>query len=131
MIIYIGIVVCVILIFYSLQTKIVFFPKYVYKKAIRGDYKNVIIKLYIRPFTLYNQYRKSNKMRFSSAVVICITNMYGKGNFKQAVSYLDEKFIYKIGETVYPTEPFDLSNEICESGIHAFNTFDEAVKYNF
>lgn len=45
------------------------------------------------------------------------------------VSNRDYTFFYKKNAVVKPTEPFDLSDEACASGIHGFLTFEEAKNY--
>ena len=40
-----------------------------------------------------------------------------------------KRFVYKIGETVKPQDPFDRSYQTCESGIHFFMTKQRAKGY--
>ena len=44
-------------------------------------------------------------------------------------SFYDDKFKYKIGETVKPEKEFDNTNGLCGSGIHGYIDFVDAVKY--
>ena len=48
----------------------------------------------------------------------------------EGVSKYDDRFVYKIGETVHPREPFDENRwDECASGIHFFLTKIEAENY--
>ena len=113
--------------------KYTLFGRYVYKKATlsKYNYLKCIVRLYIAPFTRYNKDNYSGKWRFSQARVDKITDLNGYGLYSNAISYHDNNFIYRIGETVYPKKPFDASRCVCGSGIHAFSTFNEAVNYNW
>ena len=101
-----------------------------YKKArsFKGD---VIVKLLVTE----NAKRSSSttrKCRCSEAKVLsfydCSHNELSNDTF--VWSSHDKSFIYKIGEIVKPTTPFDDNrwNE-CSTGIHFFITFDEAKNY--
>lgn len=72
------------------------------------------------------------KCRASKAKVISITREDGnpiEDGF-EAYSSHDVNFIYKVGNTVEPTEPFDEDRwHECAPGIHFFITREEAVNY--
>lgn len=70
--------------------------------------------------------------RCDRAIVLEIQNANGsKADADTARSNYDEEFIYKIGETVEPEQPFDEDrwNE-CASGIHFFINRQEAVEFS-
>ena len=101
-----------------------------YKKArsFKGD---VIVKLLVTE----NAKRSSSttrKCRCSEAKVLsfydCSHNELSNDTF--VWSSYDKSFIYKIGEIVKPTTPFDDNRwDECSTGIHFFITFDEAKNY--
>ena len=96
-----------------------------YKKC-RGD---LIVELEI-PEDALRSSATTRKCRCSKAKVISITNLDGSGSqTKEAISWRDSSFVYKLGETVEVTN-FDTDrwNE-CSTGIHFFVTREEAVKY--
>ena len=90
---------------------------------------NMIVKLLVA-----EDARRSSattlKCRCSKAKVLAIENIDGSGSeLKEVASSYDEKFIYRVGETV-EVEDFDDNrwNE-CSSGIHFFIAREMAVKY--
>ena len=72
----------------------------------------------------------SRKCRASEAKVLAIFEADGKTEAKSGVSQHDSRFVYEVGKTVKPTEPFceDRWDE-CASGIHFFITRIEAENY--
>lgn len=89
-----------------------------------------IIKLLI-PEDSKRSSATTRKCRCSKAKVLSITEIDGSDRgITEVCSDLDERFIYKVGETVSVSD-FDENrwNE-CSTGIHFFITRDEAVKYN-
>lgn len=69
----------------------------------------------------------SRKCRCSKAKVLSITDING-GNYKEATSYYDDKFIYRVGEIV-EVDNFDENRwKTCATGIHFFVTREEAIK---
>ena len=75
----------------------------------------------------------TNKCRCSKALVLAIENLDGSpcvDDCASAVSGHDNKFLYTVGETVYPKEPYSLNRwEECASGIHFFVDREAAVNY--
>ena len=70
----------------------------------------------------------SRKCRASKAVVLAIYNRNGE-EISEGRSGHDSRFIYRVGETVYPDDwDEDRWNE-CSSGIHFFITRKEAEEY--
>ena len=68
----------------------------------------------------------SRKCRCSKAKVLSITDING-GNYKEATSYYDDKFIYRVGEIV-EVDNFDENRwKTCATGIHFFITREEAI----
>lgn len=89
-----------------------------------------IVKLQI-PKSAKRSSATTRKCRCSKAKVLSITEIDGSDSgITEVCSDLDERFIYKVGETVSVSD-FDENrwNE-CSTGIHFFITRDEAVKYN-
>lgn len=66
----------------------------------------------------------NRKCRADKAIVKSIV-----GGYAQCHSLQDEEFIYKVGETVKPTEPFSKRNRQCASGIHFFYDRSDAEKW--
>jgi hypothetical protein len=86
----------------------------------------VIVKLRI-PEDAKRSHAFGRKCRAERAEVVAI---YG-GNNRTAVSTHDDKFVYRVGETVAPSSPFsDEWQSECAPGIHFFITRDEAEAYN-
>ena len=90
-----------------------------YKKCRGG----IIVKLLI-PIDAKRSHAFGRKCRAEFAKVL---EIFGAS---EARSQEDGGFVYKIGETVRPTKPFneDWTNE-CSTGIHFFITRIEAVNY--
>jgi len=94
-----------------------------YKKCVDGR----ILKLLI-PKDAKRSHAFGRKCRAEYAEVLEITK--GKRQYKTAISTLEKDFIYKVGETVRPIQPFDENwQEECASGIHFFITKIEAERY--
>ena len=91
-----------------------------YKKASMGE----IVKILI-PIDAKRSNATTRKCRAEYAKVLSISN--GKNTAK---SKYDSNFIYKVGEIVRPTQPWDTDrwNE-CSTGIHFFLTEQEAKDY--
>ena len=72
----------------------------------------------------------SRKCRASEAKVLAIFEADGKTEAKSGVSQHDSSFVYEVGKTVKPTEPFNEDRwDECASGIHFFITRIEAENY--
>lgn len=71
------------------------------------------------------------KCRASEAVVVrCVST--GHEDETEFRLMHDRSFIYRVGETVKPVEPFDDSVTVeCTSGIHFFTTQEEAEAYSY
>ena len=70
------------------------------------------------------------KCRASKAVVLALEEIDGTPFKGCAMSQRDYSFIYEVGKTVYPEEPYENDRwEECASGIHFFITREEAVAY--
>ena len=70
------------------------------------------------------------KCRCSKAKVLDIQTIDGKSVDVEAFSGHDYEFVYRVGDTVEPEEPFDEDRwEECASGIHFFVTRAEAVDW--
>ena len=99
-----------------------------YKKAKTKDKEEVIIKLLITEDALRSS-AITRKCRCSKAKVLSITSLDEIKSYNEAYSNWDNRFIYKVGETV-EVDDFDTNrwNE-CSTGIHHFITRKEAVEY--
>ena len=72
----------------------------------------------------------SRKCRCSKAVVLSITTLDGhETDLKEVKSNYDEKFIYRVGETVEVSDFCEDRWKECSEGIHFFITRQEAVEY--
>ena len=70
------------------------------------------------------------KCRVRAARVVSIVNIDDNDRvLTKCYSSRDIKFVYTVGDTVYPKRPFDESNVACGSGIHGFEDRDDAVNY--
>ena len=70
------------------------------------------------------------KCRASKAVVLALEEVDGTPFQGRAMSQRCRSFIYEVGKTVYPEEPYEDDRwEECASGIHFFITREEAVAY--
>lgn len=94
-----------------------------YKKCQDGK----IVKLLI-PADAKRSHAFGRKCRAEYAEVLEITK--GKRQLKEAISQFDGSFIYEVGKTVKPINPFseDWQNE-CASGIHFYVTRLEAENH--
>ena len=90
----------------------------------------VIVKLLV-PEDAKRSSGTGRKCRSEKAVVLEIQTKTGKPrNNVQAWSLHDKKFVYEVGKTVVPREPFcEERFKECESGIHFFMHRQEAVEY--
>ena len=88
-----------------------------------------IVKLLI-PDGAMRSHGAGRKCRASEAVVLAIYNSDGEP-IGETFSAHDPSFVYRVGETVTPREPWceDRWRE-CASGIHFFITREEAEAYN-
>ena len=95
-----------------------------WKKCQEG----IIAKLLI-PDTALRLSATGRKCRASEAVVLALYDVDGN-EVQTAVSQNAPEFVYRVGETVKPTEEFDTNrwNE-CSAGIHFFITREEAERY--
>jgi hypothetical protein len=91
-----------------------------WKKARDGLIVKILIKSGVK-----RSHGSGRKCRAAAAVVLDIYD--GEGTAKIATSSWDANFVYAVGETVWPSEPFDedMWNE-CASGIHFYITRAEA-----
>ena len=88
----------------------------------------VIAKLLI-PETAKRSSATGRKCRASEAVVIALYDSNGN-EVQEAVSQYEYDFVYRVGETVTPTRPFDENRwEECAPGIHFFVTREEAERF--
>ena len=88
----------------------------------------IIAKLLI-PETAKRSSATGRKCRASEAVVIALYDSDGN-EVDKAISQNDADFVYRPGETVKPTTPFDENRwEECAPGIHFFVTREEAERY--
>ena len=88
----------------------------------------VIAKLLI-PETAKRSSASGRKCRASEAVVLALYDKDGN-EVQDAVSQNDDDFVYRVGETVKPTTPFDENRwKECAPGIHFFVTREEAELY--
>ena len=95
-----------------------------YKKLSGG----LIAKLLI-PSTAKRSHAFGRKCRASEAKVLCIWN--GETEVESGTSDYDSSFVFRVGETVTPKEPFSEEwMEECESGIHFYITRIEAENHN-
>ena len=89
-------------------------------KKLRGG---VVAKLQIPATAKRSNAAGGRKCRASKAKVIKFIG----GEETEYMSQHDVAFIYRVGETVEPTKPFDDSwCEECASGIHFYLSFEEA-----
>jgi hypothetical protein len=95
-----------------------------YKKLSGG----LIVKLLI-PSTAERSHAFGRKCRASEAKVLCA--WHGETEVESGVSNYDLSFVYRVGETVTPKEPFSEEwMEECQSGIHFYITRIEAENHN-
>ena len=98
--------------------------------AFKKLQNNIIAELFI-PAKAKRSSATTRKCRASEAKVVKMWNYKTQEVVTIGISQNDIYFIYKTGETVKPTTPFDENrwNE-CSSGIHFFMTEKEAINYN-
>ena len=101
------------------------------KCAAHGkDNQPIIVKLLI-PEDARRSSATTRKCRCDKAIVLELQNEDGTvANIGEAFSRYEPTFVYRVGETVTPRQPFDENrwNE-CASGIHFFIDRQEAVDY--
>ena len=95
-------------------------------KKLRGKH---IAKLLV-PEHAKRSSATGRKSRVSEAIVLAIFTHNGEQVDGPIASMYDPSFTYTVGQTVVPTQPFDMDrwNE-CASGIHIFITKQEAIEY--
>jgi hypothetical protein len=99
-----------------------------WKNAHSNDGKTAIVKLLI-PTSAKRSHASGRKCRASKAKVLAITDKSGN-KIAEARSEWDETFVYRVGETVAPREPFDENMwSECASGIHFYITRLEAENH--
>ena len=101
------------------------------KASCCGSGVSCIVELEI-PADAKRSNASGRKCRASKARVVSITDLEGNAvdDDQSAFSLYDNTFIYSVGATVEPAEPFDEDrwNE-CAPGIHFFITREEAVAW--
>jgi hypothetical protein len=97
-----------------------------WKKLAGGLIAELII-----PASAKRSHGASRKCRASAAEVKAIYDLAGQ-RVTEGVSILSSNFVYRVGETVEPREPFceDRWSD-CASGIHFFITREEAENYEY
>ncbi len=71
------------------------------------------------------------KYRCESAKVLSIYHVATDEQYVMGESMHDKNFVYKVGEVVSPTEPYDEDiKKTCSSGIHYYLTEDEARNHS-
>lgn len=100
------------------------------------DYSKAIVELEVtKPgicATYEDSYGISNssqKCRVRAAKVLRIYHLDTGEGLGIAYSMHNPYFIYKVGEIVAPTEPFDEHDIACGSGIHGFESVEQAENY--
>ncbi len=103
-------------------------PKYCYFYGYKKCFNNRLVKLLI-PKDAKCSSATTTACRCDKAKVVAITNLDGSGNYHEAVSFVDENFVYRLGSMVYA----DAYNEDrwleSSNGIHFWLTKDEALGY--
>ena len=103
-----------------------------WKKARYGLGKTCIIKLGI-PNDAKRSSATTSKCRCDKAVVLAAYDFISGEEINKETpifSVYDDSFIYKVGDTIRPTEPFNDDRFIeCASGIHFFIDRGEAERY--
>ena len=99
-----------------------------FKKCLAYEGEEVLVKLEI-PEDAKRSSATTRKCRCSKAKVILITGIVTRKEYDEAFSQRDKRFVYRVGETVFP-DSFDEDrwNE-CSNGIHFFITNQEAIDY--
>lgn len=104
-----------------------------WKGAYTTNYKRVIVKLKVPDEALRTMTMGTRKGRCSAAKVIDIQSLNGKQHYKnvECMSWYDNKFRYKLGDTIHPEKNFNADGYVvCESGIHFFLNRDDAVAFS-
>ena len=103
-----------------------------WKKARYGLGKTCIVKLGI-PNDAKRSSATTTKCRCDKAVVLAAYDLYSGEEINKETSIFsiyDDSFIYKVGDTIRPTEPFNDDRFMeCASGIHFFIDRIEAERY--
>ena len=71
----------------------------------------------------------TNACRCDKARVVAITDVNKKESYKEAMSFVDPNFIYRLGEMVYADSYNDDRWHDSSHGIHFWMTFEEALGY--
>ena len=99
-----------------------------WKKVLLGDSDRCGIAKLLIPGDAKRSNATGRKCRASKAVVLELQYIEGTQYSGGARSIHNEKFLYKVGITVFPEKPFNDNRwEECTSGIHFYITRDEAV----
>jgi hypothetical protein len=122
----------------TIYKKVNFFPR-------KGPAKQIILKLTVPPTSIARYSPVSGKIRVSEATPVAAFSIKKKDDLKDDMPILlkpmkipafssirsgyDDKFIYKIGKKAKPTEPFDMSDAECGTGIHGFIDALKAASY--
>jgi len=71
----------------------------------------------------------TNKCRCDKAMVVAITSIDEKEEYREATSYTYEPLNYRVGEMVYPDSFDDNRWNECSNGIHFFINKQDAINY--
>ena len=71
----------------------------------------------------------TNACRCDKARVVAITDVNKKASYKEAMSFVDPNFIYRLGEMVYADSYNEDRWHDSSHGIHFWMTFEEALSY--
>ena len=71
----------------------------------------------------------TNACRCDKARVVAITDVNKKESYKEAMSFVDPNFIYRLGEMVYADSYNEDRWHDSSHGIHFWMTFEEALGY--
>ncbi len=103
-------------------------PVGVYFYGYKKCFNNRLVKLLI-PKDAKCSSATSRACRCDRAKVIAITNLDGSGAYRDASSYVDDGFIYKLGEMIYVEDYDDDVWRESTTGIHFWVTETEALSY--
>ena len=99
-----------------------------WKKVLLGDSDRCGIAKLLIPGDAKRSNATGRKCRASKAVVLELQYIEGTQYSGGARSIHNEKFLYEVGNTVFPEMPFNDNRwEECTSGIHFYITREEAV----
>ena len=107
-----------------------------WKKAFNKDVGSVIIELLI-PEDAKRSSATGSKCRCDKAKVVSMTSLiqikkHIRKDITEAISFANDRFIYRLGEWVQPEHPFDDCRwHECTSGIHFFMEKEDAEKYHY